>query len=81
MRLARREICKERWRQVLAEAAKVSRKHLFTLEPGISEDQTDQMRVSSLQLVVPRPVRDSYTACQQEWLWDLGNFIDHVASR
>ncbi len=79
--LGAKSTCKERWRQVLAEAAKIPNKHLFTLEPGISEDQTDQMRVSSLQLVVPRPVRDSYTACQQEWLWDLGNFIDHVASR
>ncbi|MFC6252851.1 type II restriction endonuclease [Pseudophaeobacter arcticus] len=51
--------CKDRWRQVLAEAEKVSRKHLLTLEPGISEPQTDQMEASSLQLVVPAPVHGS----------------------
>ena len=79
--LGAKSTCKDRWRQVLPEAAKIPHKHLFTLEPGISEDQTDQMRVSSLQLVVPRPVYDSYTPCQQEWLWDLGGFISHVAQR
>ncbi|OED48976.1 hypothetical protein AB838_08400 [Rhodobacteraceae bacterium (ex Bugula neritina AB1)] len=48
--------CKDRWRQVLAEAEKISRKHLLTLEPGISEPQTNQMEASSLQLVGERPM-------------------------
>jgi hypothetical protein len=33
--------CKERWRQVLAEANRNQDKHLITLEPSISEDQTN----------------------------------------
>ncbi len=45
--------CKDRWRQVLAEAGKIPRKHLLTLKPGISEPQTDQMVAANLQLVVP----------------------------
>ena len=41
--LGAKSTCKDRWRQVLTEAAKIPRKHLLTLEPGISEPQTHQM--------------------------------------
>jgi hypothetical protein len=34
--LGAKTTCKDRWRQVLAEADRVSDKHLITLEPGIS---------------------------------------------
>ena len=70
--------CKERWRQVLAEADKIPRKHLLTLESSISTPQTDQMRDSNLQLVVPQPIHDTYTEGQREWLWTLRAFIEHV---
>ena len=43
--LGAKSTCKDRWRQVLAEDEKISRKHLLTLEPGISEPQTHQMGV------------------------------------
>jgi len=79
--LGAKSTCKDRWRQVLAEAEKISRKHLLTLEPGISEPQTDQMEASSLQLVVPSPVQDSYTAAQRGWLWSVGDFIEEVRAR
>ncbi|MDE0627301.1 MAG: type II restriction endonuclease, partial [Bryobacterales bacterium] len=36
-----------------SEASKIAPKHLLILEPGISESLTEQMRNSSLQLVVP----------------------------
>ena len=73
--LGAKSTCKDRWRQVLVEAAKIPRKHLLTLEPGISEAQTDQMAGSDLQLVVPRSIQGSYTERQCLWLWDLGDFI------
>jgi restriction endonuclease EcoRII-like protein len=76
--LGAKSTCKDRWRQVLAEAEKISRKHLLTLEPGISEPQTHQMEASSLQLVVPLPVHESYTAAQQGWLWSVADFIGEV---
>ena len=41
--LGAKSTCKDRWRQVLDEAAKIPRKHLLTLEPGISEPRTIQM--------------------------------------
>ena len=79
--LGAKSTCKDRWRQVLAEAAKIPRKHLLTLEPGISGAQTDQMEASDLQLVVPQPIQESYTAGQQAWLWNLGEFILDVRNR
>ena len=79
--LGAKSTCKDRWRQVLAEAEKISRKHLLTLEPGISEPQTHQMEASSLQLVVPQPVQGSYTDAQQGWLWSVADFIGEVRAK
>jgi len=76
--LAAKSTCKDRWRQVLAEAEKISRKHLLTLEPGISEPQTSQMEEADLQLVVPAAIQASYTRLQQNWLWDVADFIKEV---
>ena len=70
--------CKDRWRQVLAEAARISEKHLFTLEPGISENQTNEMRVNKLRLVLPKGLHETYREMQRSWLMDLREFIDFV---
>lgn len=69
--------CKDRWRQVLREAKRIPEKHLATVEPGISGNQTDQMRESSLQLVVPTPLHQTYTDAQRDWLWTLGGFVEY----
>ena len=73
--------CKERWRQVLAEANKIREKHLLTLEPGISETQTNEMKTGNLRLVVPRSIFVSYTPEQQRWLMDVADFIGLVKDR
>ena len=79
--LAAKSTCKDRWRQVLAEAEKIPRKHLLTLQPSISESQTRQMETFNLQLVVPLPIQDSYTPHQRDWLWSLDDFISEVRDR
>ena len=79
--LGAKSTCKDRWRQVLAEAAKIPRKHLLTLEPGITEPQTAQMEVSALQLVVPQAIQATYTPAQQEWLWSVDDFIGAVSAK
>ena len=79
--LGAKSTCKDRWRQVLAEAAKIPRKHLLTLELGISEPQTTQMANLGLQLVVPQSIQDSYTDDQRAWLWNLAEFIRDVEAR
>ena len=53
--------CKDRWRQVLVEADRIENKHLLTLEAGISKNQTDEMEVKNLQLVIPKRLHNSYS--------------------
>lgn len=73
--------CKDRWRQVLSEATRIAEKHLLTLEPGISENQTDEMRNSELQLVLPRRLHDTYKPSQKVWLLDIRQFMALVRGR
>ena len=79
--LGAKRTCKDRWRQVLSEAERIENKHLLTLQPSISVPQTDEMRSSNLQLVVPRPLFSTYQRAQQDWLMDLAGFIELVKSR
>jgi hypothetical protein len=69
--------CKDRWRQVLSEAARIRNKHLLTLESGISENQTDEMRANELQLVIPESIRGSYKPTQSGWLMSISEFIGY----
>ena len=73
--------CKDRWRQVLAEADRIKRKHLLTLEAAISTNQTDEMQAKDLQLVLPRGLHDTYTDSQRGWLMDVSAFVALVRER
>jgi hypothetical protein len=73
--------CKDRWRQVLAEADRIERKHLLTLEAAISKNQTDEMESKLLQLVLPADLHQSYLPGQQSWLMDISEFTALVLSR
>lgn len=69
---------KDRWRQVLAEADKIKTKHLLTLEPAISVDQTNEMKNKLVQLVVPTEVLNSYNKKQKEEIINFSEFIKIV---
>lgn len=73
--------CKDRWRQVLSEANRIKDKHLFTLEPGISVNQTREMQASSLSLVLPRDLHTTFDDNQQSWLMSLSEFVEKVHYR
>ena len=73
--------CKERWRQVLAEAKRIDTKHLLTLEPAISKDQTREMEHHRLQLVLPKKLHQTYSPDQATRLMDLATFIQLVRDR
>lgn len=73
--------CKDRWRQVLAEADRIGEKHLLTLEPGISSTQLAEMRRSSLQLVIPSSLHGSYLPEQSGQLLDVRSFLELVRKR
>lgn len=73
--------CKDRWRQVLAEADRIDDKHLLTLETAISPHQTAEMAAKRLQLVLPRSLHKTYSTSQQAWLMDIRNFTELVRTR
>ena len=73
--LGSKSTCKDRWRQVLAEADRIDHKHLLTLEAAISTHQTDEMKDKKLQLVIPEAIHKTYTAAQQSWLWDVKSLL------
>lgn len=70
--------CKDRWRQVLAEADLIKHKHLLTLQAAISTNQLDEMKIKNLQLVIPKKIQATYTNSQQIWLMDTNAFINLV---
>jgi len=73
--------CKDRWRQVLSEAARIHRKHLLTLQPSISEHQTSEMQANQLQLVLPYELHSSFSAAQRTWLLTLADFINETKEK
>jgi len=79
--LAVKSTCKDRWRQILNEAERISIKHLLTLEPGISENQTAEMYAEQVQLILPRSLHSSFTAKQQSWLMGVADFVNLARSR
>jgi hypothetical protein len=72
--------CKDRWRQVLAEADRIPMKHICTLEPAITENQTDEMQRNGVTLVVPRSIQMTYSTSQRARLLSLGGFINELTS-
>src|SRR6185312_2937979 len=73
--LGAKSTLKDRWRQVLPEAKRIAEKHLLTLEPGISENQTEQMQANRLQLVVPSRLHETFRASQRGWLFNVADFV------
>lgn len=66
---------KDRWRQVIPEADRIPVKHLITLEPAISQNQTDEMVVQKVQLVIPKPILPTYHSIQQKLILTLSDFL------
>ena len=74
--LAVKSTCKDRWRQILAEAERIPTKHLLTLEPSISVAQTEEMLSRSVVLVLPRALHETYTPSQQSELLTVTRFLE-----
>jgi hypothetical protein len=79
--LGAKSTCKDRWRQVLSEAERITHKHLLTLEPGISKNQTDEMKARQLQLVLPQKLHETYHDGQRAWLLNVVQFVELVQKR
>ena len=76
--LASKSSCKERWRQILDEAARIPTKHLCTLEQAISVDQTSAMLERRVVLVIPDSFHSTYTEVQRRNLWSVNRFVDFI---
>ncbi len=70
--------CKDRWRQVLNEAERVSQKHIMTLQAGISERQLGQMHKASVNLVVPKSLHPLYPKKREISLLSVEEFVNTV---
>jgi hypothetical protein len=79
--LAAKSTCKDRWRQVLTEADRIESKHLLTLEPSISVNQTDEMQQRCLQLVLPKRLHETYSEGQRGWLMPVSDMVSLLMDR
>lgn len=70
--------CKDRWRQVLNEAKRIRRKHILTIQHGISARQLVEMRDSGVSLVVPKALHSLYPAVPDMQILSINGFIDAV---
>lgn len=76
--LAVKTTCKDRWRQIVSEADRVGRKHLLTLQEGLSLNQFREMRDANVQLVVPAGLIKKYHKDIRNQLVTLEAFIAEV---
>lgn len=76
--LAVKTTCRDRWRQILNEADRIPRKHLLTLQEGISEAQFGEMTVAGVQLVIPSPLISAFPKSVQPHLQTFESFIGDV---
>jgi hypothetical protein len=70
--------CKDRWRQVLQEAPRVKRKHILTVQKGISPAQLSEMKKAAVTLVVPKDLHGDYPKDRRAELVTVAAFIDQV---
>ena len=79
--LAAKTTCKDRWRQVINEADRISEKHLFTLQPTISKNQLREMTDEKVHLVVPKQYIKNYPLEYQSSIINLSQFISFVKEK
>lgn len=76
--LASKTCCKDRWRQILNEANRITTKHLFTLQEGVSENQLGEMKDNNVELVVPAPLHASFPKAWRPSIISLDGFVNHI---
>ena len=76
--LASKTCCKDRWRQVISEADRIEKKHLFTLQQGVSSNQLAEMYQHGIILVVPQPIITSFPEDYRTKIMNLTNFADFI---
>lgn len=75
--LAAKTTCKDRWRQVLAEAMRVKRKHLITMDTSLTVDQRIQMLEMNVIIIVPLTLQKLLSPSHVE-LYTFKKFIESL---
>jgi hypothetical protein len=70
--------CKDRWRQVLNEGRRGPKKYLLTIQPGISNNQLNEMKQANIVLVVPQNLHKEYSPKRTVQLLTIEQFITLV---
>lgn len=70
--------CKDRWRQVLNEARRIPRKHILTIQHGVSPRQLDEMRRANVQLIVPQGLHSEYPKTHRAEIQSIENFLSFL---
>lgn len=76
--LGAKTTCKDRWRQVLTEANRTTKKYLFTLQQGVSRNQLKEMHDSGLTLVAPKKYISCFPIQHRHEIMSLSGFISMV---
>lgn len=79
--LAAKSTLKERWRQIPSEAERISRKHVLTLDPGMTPTQFSEMQSYELIVVLPQEIRGLYEDPIAAETMPLAAFIELVSER
>lgn len=77
--LGSKTTAKDRWRQIISEANRITNKHLITLEPSISLMQTDEMKSHNITLVVPEKIKSTYLQEQQNEILTFSEFLNMLS--
>ncbi len=70
--------CKDRWRQVTKEAPRIRRKHILTMQKGISIAQLDEIRQAGVTLVVPEALHKEFPPARRDQILTVSFFIDSL---
>lgn len=73
--IAAKTTCKDRWRQVSAEAPRVRTRYLVTLQKGVSSNQLAEMRAAHVQLVVPKALHLNYAPDDRSHLMTIEDLM------
>lgn len=76
--VALKTTCKDRWRQILNEGTRVPRKHLITMQQGISTNQLTEMVTANVSLIVPSSLHRRYPADNPMEIKTLDAFVADV---
>jgi hypothetical protein len=73
--LAAKTTLKERWAQVTREADRIPRKHILTLQEGVSESDFREITGAGIELVVPGALHSRFPKSVRPHLQTLDSFI------